>query len=379
MGLISDILREKKEVIERIRRTLGPDEISRALRDHHSKRRPRPCGITIHTGIGCSYGCTYCYIYDMGFPGKVTPYPLKPAEMAFAIATNPYVLPRMVFAAYGSVTEPFLEETRDLSIQYIGEVYKWLKLPSQVATKSVLNDLLASELKNTDPMLNVLITIITIERYAELEPCAPSPLDRIEGGSIAADKKLNVTLFVRPIIPGITNKEIDKVLSIAIEKGIDTVVFGSLRVTHGILRRLKAKLGNIVDIEKRLDKMPRSSTQQVPIKAMDIKKKLVKTAIDYGFKVFETACSANVNAHREFCNACGYGPCGDPSKKPRFSSNDVLEYLEHFNISAKDMEIDEDHVRLYILPRNHVDRVLDIVKYHLSFSTRLRVRLHLTK
>ncbi|WP_342785324.1 hypothetical protein [Thermofilum sp.] len=49
------------------------------------------------------------------------------------------------------------------------------------------------------------------------------------------DKKLNVTLFVRSTIPGITNKEIDEILSIAIEKRIDTVVFRSLRVPHGIL------------------------------------------------------------------------------------------------------------------------------------------------
>ncbi|MEM0235904.1 MAG: hypothetical protein QW628_11345 [Thermofilum sp.] len=40
---------------------------------------------------------------------------------------------------------------------------------------------LSAKLKNTDPMLNILTTIITIERYAELEPCAPSPLDKMEG------------------------------------------------------------------------------------------------------------------------------------------------------------------------------------------------------
>ncbi|MCE4629966.1 MAG: radical SAM protein, partial [Desulfurococcales archaeon] len=96
--------------------------------------------MTIHTGVGCSYGCVYCYIWDMGFPGYPAMYPLTPLQLAYALAINPYVLPRSTMAAYGSVTEPFLPETRDRALEYVKTIYEWLKLPSQVSTKSILDD-----------------------------------------------------------------------------------------------------------------------------------------------------------------------------------------------------------------------------------------------
>ena len=57
--------RRKIETIRQLEALLSPEERREALRDHHAKRPPRPCGITIHTGIGCPLGCAYCYIYDM--------------------------------------------------------------------------------------------------------------------------------------------------------------------------------------------------------------------------------------------------------------------------------------------------------------------------
>ena len=54
--------------------TLSDDEVSVASRDWHARREPIPCGMTVHTGVGCSYGCLYCYIYDMGFPPRPSPY-----------------------------------------------------------------------------------------------------------------------------------------------------------------------------------------------------------------------------------------------------------------------------------------------------------------
>ncbi|MEM4497864.1 MAG: radical SAM protein, partial [Nitrososphaerota archaeon] len=46
---------------------LDERELEVARRDPHARRLPRPCGLTVHTGLGCKFGCLYCYIYDMGF------------------------------------------------------------------------------------------------------------------------------------------------------------------------------------------------------------------------------------------------------------------------------------------------------------------------
>ncbi|MBS7660110.1 radical SAM protein, partial [Candidatus Bathyarchaeota archaeon] len=116
----------KRKVANELYEGLSEGARVKAREDHHSRRKPRPCGITIHTGVGCSYACAYCYIYDMGFPANVKPYPLNALEIAYALALNPYVIPKRTMAAYGSVTEPFLPETAKQAISYMAEVYKWL-------------------------------------------------------------------------------------------------------------------------------------------------------------------------------------------------------------------------------------------------------------
>jgi len=342
------LLEEKKRIVDELKRVVGEEGFSRAKNDHHAKRSPRPCGMTIHTAVGCRYRCVYCYIYDMGFPGTVSRYPLQPLELALALALNPYVVPRATFAAYGAVTEPFVEEVRWYSVEVIQTVNEYLALPSQVSTKSVIDDALAQALRNAEPRISVLVTLVTIDRWKELEPYAPNPIERIEGMATARRHGLHVTLFLRPLIPTVIEREAGKLLKMVADAGIDKVVLGTLRVTPSILARLRAAGVGIEEIERRLPRKPRSRNDQVTIRGSDIKKIVAKIAQDYGFKVFESACAANVDAHGEFCSICDFGPCGVKSAAPPCNENDVRDLIEYLGYIAKDVDVYENRIRVVL-------------------------------
>ncbi|MEM1515181.1 MAG: radical SAM protein [Candidatus Bathyarchaeia archaeon] len=166
------LLESKNRVLDKLGEKLSSESKVRASKDSHSRRKPRPCGITIHTGIGCNYACTYCYIYDMGFPAKSRPYPLRSEEVVYALALNPYVVPEKTLAAYGSVTEPFLPETTERTLSYMREVYRQLRLPTQVSTKAILTEEVLKEISSGDPHMSVLVTVVTLSNR-RLEPRAP--------------------------------------------------------------------------------------------------------------------------------------------------------------------------------------------------------------
>ncbi|MCG2895683.1 MAG: radical SAM protein [Vulcanisaeta sp.] len=321
----------KEKLREKLESRLSPESLRRAREDGHARRRPRPCGMTIHTGVGCSFACVYCYIYDMGFTTKVKPYPLTGEELLYALVVNPYVLlgPGATMFAIGSVTEPFLPETRDKALEYI-RVLGGLGNPIQVSSKATLPDEYISKIREYAPHISFLESITCLKNCRRLEPNAPDPIERLEFVGRLIKAGINAALFIRPIIPGITDRDIRDILELAREVGVKTVVLGTLRVTRNIYLRLR-NVG--IDLTGRLSTM-RLGNEQVPIKARDLKEGIAKLAREMGFRVYEAACGANIEAAGLGCYACKWGPCGDVNKIPQVDPRDINEFLKYLGYSG---------------------------------------------
>ncbi len=307
---LKEVVKLKRELYEEILKKFG-NRINkqRALSDSHARRRPRPCGMTIHTGVNCSLACKYCYIVDMGFKfGDVKPYPLNAYELALALVKNPYFVPgRMgTFLAFGSVTEPFLPETRDRTLEYIEVLSEILGNPIQFSTKMTLDDEAIERLSavvRSGASVSPLITIVTLSKWREIEPRAPSPEERFETVSKLRKAGLQPVLFVRPIIPSVTDADAPQLLKLGKESGAVGVVFGTLRVTEDIIKRL----ATAIDVRPILERSPKPlpKRRQVNIKASDIKRKLERLARDLGLLVWPGACCANAYVAKVPCaNVC---------------------------------------------------------------------------
>ena len=321
MGRLVEALRLK----EKLKRELGKD--SQALKDWHARREPRDCGITVHPGIGCDLGCIYCYIADMGFPtDKVEPYPLTGRQLAIALLHNPNVTPGPygTYVAVGSVTEPFHPLLLNKTFEYL----EWLKRLgnyTQISYKMVFPEKRIDEFASkSDPNLSVLISISSIKKAKVLEPKLPPPEVRLEFGEKLLKKGKGVALFVRPIIPGITDVEAELILETAKSYNINDVVLGGLRVTKRILENLK-KVG--AKLEGRLKRYPRGR-EQVYVNTWDIRKNMERIADKLGMRVLYTACDANARHHGEVCwDSCIFNKdlCDD---LPPIEPTDLKEGIE---------------------------------------------------
>ncbi len=348
--LIEEMLAEKEATAARLESRLTPRETEEARRDHHAHRPPIACGMTIHTGIGCNYGCLYCYVPDMGFPMKPRPYPLTGEQLAYALAVNPHFVPGQwgTLLAFGSVTEPFMPETRRRALEYLEATRRWLGNPQQVSTKTPLEgpDYEAFK-KSAERNISVLVTIVTL-RYARiLEPAAPPPEKRYELIRRLSRDGYHVSLFLRPIIPGVTSEELDEILSRAAEAGARAVIPGSLRVTPGILRRLKAAgIPGYGEILRRLPRRPRNGRDQVVLHMSDLKRLAAEKARRYGLRVLPSSCSANIEAHGLACWVCRWGPCGEEKKLPKVDEEGLRDAFEALGCSAENISIDSSAIRV---------------------------------
>ncbi len=351
---VREVLEWKRRLAGELESKLPREALERARRDWHARRSPIPCGMTIHTGMGCSYGCAYCYIYDMGFTMKPQPYPLTGEELVYALLVNPYFVPgpKGTLLAFGSVTEPFMPETAGRALEYLRATRDLLGNPQQVSTKTALKGRLLEEfMESVDPRIDVLVSITTLRKWRLLEPGASPPDERLEFMRILAETGFSVTLFLRPIIPGVTDAEAEEILARAAEAGVRKVVPGTLRVTPGILRRLKAS--RAVDpsiIEARLPRHPRNPRDQVPIRGRDLKEKVARIAGELGLKVLPASCSSNIDSHGLACAACRLGPCGDPSQLPRADESALWEILREAGVKAAGAKLEGYYAIYWYLP-----------------------------
>ncbi len=316
-------LTSRETIIRELERRLPREEVERARRDPHARRKPRPCGITVHPGHGCPRGCVYCYIPEMGFKfEKARPYPLSGEGMVLALLYNEDFEPGRTFIALGSVTDPFLPELEGRSLEYLRAFDEWLENPVQTSTKSALGRRAVRELADLRRPPNVLVTVVAWDedKASRLEPNAPTPRERMRTIEKLADAGVVVDLFLRPLLPGIVDEdEIRALMEAASDAGARGVVVGGFRVNRNIVRRLERAGFDVSEIVKRLKgRLPRGR-RQVYIRTGDVKRRAIEIAREVGLTPFGAACCACASAfgvrcpnrcwETGFCTGCGNPAC----------------------------------------------------------------------
>ena len=297
-------------IMQKLRGILSEESLVKAGSDYHAKKPPRPCGMTVHSVVGCEHSCIYCYIPDMGFNfSRAEPYGLTSLEITYSLLNNPYFLPGETgtYIAMGSVGEPLHMEYYTRTVEYMRSFAKYLGNPIQLSTKSGPEAAVLEALSTLRGYpFNPLVTVITLKEYKRLEPNAPPPEERFELIRALRRKGLYPVLFLKPIIPGVNEDECADILTEARRAGASGVVIGGFRVTPAILSRL-VRAGYRVPVEGAALR----PGVQVPLDLSGIRKRVVDMARDVGLTPFLSACCAltytfyMVKGHRIPCaNLC---------------------------------------------------------------------------
>ncbi len=285
-------MKTTETIVDELKQKVGSEGVLRARRDSHARRKPRPCGLTVHPGIGCDARCVYCYIQDLGFEfTKIRPYPLSGEELVLAFLFNQYFKAgeEGTFLAFGSVTEPLHPACLERTMEYLEAVNHYLGNPCQFSTKRRAPREFINFLKELRISINPLITVVSLEKAEVLEPRAPPPIERFEFMRELRQAGLKPILFLRPLIPGVVDNELEDIVEEAWRAGAVGVVAGALRVSPLILARMD-KAG--VDTREIRRRIRGREGKFLSVNCGDLKRRVKALAERKSLIFFNSACCA---------------------------------------------------------------------------------------
>lgn len=191
---------------------------------------------------GCEHGCVYCYARPshtylghsagLDFETKLYAKSNAAALLERELASLQYQ-PQTI--ALGANTDPYQPIERDRRItRSILQVLSDARHPVGIVTKSALVtrdiDILAP--MAADGLAKVAISITSLDRQIAraMEPRAVTPVKRLAAVRQLADAGIPVTVMVAPIIPGLTDNEIEAILEAARDAGARDAGYVLLRL-----------------------------------------------------------------------------------------------------------------------------------------------------
>lgn len=191
---------------------------------------------------GCEHGCIYCYArpthcylgHSAGLDFETLLY-AKPnaAELLVRELANPRYLPKTI--ALGTNTDPYQPIERDLRLtRQILEVLEKARHPVAIVTKSALvardADILGRMAEQG--LAKVALSVTTLDRRLAraMEPRAATPQRRLAALGALAQAGVPTAVMMAPIIPGLTDHEIERVLEAATEAGVREAGYVLLRL-----------------------------------------------------------------------------------------------------------------------------------------------------
>jgi DNA repair photolyase len=191
---------------------------------------------------GCEHGCVYCFArpthcflgHSAGLDFETKLYArTNAAELLEKELSNPRYLPACM--AIGTNTDPYQPIERERRImRSILEVLERTSHPVGIVTKSALIardiDILARMAERQLVRVCVSITTLDTKIARAMEPRAPTPTKRLDAVRQLAEAGIPTTVMVAPIIPALTDPEIERILDAAKQAGARSAGYVMLRL-----------------------------------------------------------------------------------------------------------------------------------------------------
>ncbi|TDL84094.1 PA0069 family radical SAM protein [Palleronia sediminis] len=195
---------------------------------------------------GCEHGCIYCYARPshayLGLsPGLDFETRLTARPDAAAVLERELRAPRYVPApiALGTATDPYQPVERDRRItRDVLEVLQRFRHPVTVATKGTLvtrdADILGEMSGAGLARVGVSLTTLDAGLARRMEPRVPAPAARLRSIEALARAGAVVRVMVSPVVPGLTDHEIEAVLTAARDVGAVAASWIMLRLPYEV-------------------------------------------------------------------------------------------------------------------------------------------------
>jgi DNA repair photolyase len=195
---------------------------------------------------GCEHGCSYCYARPyheylgfsagLDFETKIL-VKEKAADLLRKQLSSPRWQPKVVNLS--GVTDPYQPVERRLGLtRRCLEVLAEYRNPVQIVTKNhlVTRDLdILAELASHQAAA-VCVSIVTLQSDLSriMEPRTSAPSRRLAAIEALARAGVPVTVLTAPIIPGLTDEEVPKILAEAARAGAGFAGYAVLRLPHAV-------------------------------------------------------------------------------------------------------------------------------------------------
>jgi DNA repair photolyase len=232
------------EIVEHISETILPDRARSVITTNNSP----DVGFdqSINPYRGCSHGCVYCFARPTHAYWGLSPgldfetklfYKADAVKLLEAELSRPKYVCKPI--ALGINTDGYQPLEKRLEVtRGILAVLARCRHPVSIVTKSALVvrdiDLLAELAQNRLVSVMLSITSLTNDIKRTLEPRAASPQARLRVIRQLSAAGIPVGVLVAPVIPAITDHEMEDILAAAAQAGADSAGYVLLRLPHEV-------------------------------------------------------------------------------------------------------------------------------------------------
>ncbi|MFN4154599.1 MAG: PA0069 family radical SAM protein [Paracoccaceae bacterium] len=195
---------------------------------------------------GCEHGCIYCFARPshaylnlspgLDFETRLIARPGIAGVLAGELRAKAY---RVATVALGTNTDPYQPcETEHRLMRQVLEVLADFRHPTAITTKGTLIerdiDILAPMAAQGLLRVGISVTTLDADLSRQLEPRVPTPTRRLEVIRRLSEAGIPVRAMVAPVIPGLTDMELDRILGACRDAGAQAASWIALRLPREV-------------------------------------------------------------------------------------------------------------------------------------------------